>query len=91
MADEPGLGRLTVCSKIKGSALLLGVVRTRPMPESAVEARTGRVWHKEKFLGLANLGIGGLTALGFITVGLLNTVMWFKRRPSAVLGASPAG
>lgn len=49
----------------------------------------GIAWHEGQLFGLANQLLGLATALALIAVSVLGTVMWWKRKPTAQLGAPP--
>lgn len=46
--------------------------------------------HEGQLFGIANQILGTLTALFLIVLSVSGVVMWWKRRPSGVLGAPPA-
>lgn len=54
---------------------------------------TGVAWHEGQLFGLANQLLGVFTALALISISVLGSLMWLKRRPQGGLGApsAPAG
>ena len=51
---------------------------------------TGIAAHEGQLFGFANQLVSLFTVLGLVTLSLSGLVMWWKRKPEAVLGAPPA-
>jgi uncharacterized iron-regulated membrane protein len=84
-SSDPGQSHMLVFDAYRGN--ILHDIRWADVPFLAKAVDIGVRLHQGEYLGLPNLIVGLLTALGAIVISLSGLWMWWKRKPPGGLGA----